>query len=227
MSLVKYSAVVVLAVALLAHSVAGAEEKAPGTAGKWGLWSDPQPATVQMGEKENDAPPKVEPSVEVADKDYILGPGDQLDISVWKDEALTRSLAILPDGKIAFPLVGELVAAGKTVAQLKKDIEGKLARFMPEPVLSLEVKQVNSQIVYVIGRVNTPGRFVLNTNVSVLQALAIAGGFTPFADKSKVKIVRYEGDKTRVFKFDYDEVVKKETPEINFGLKRGDVIVVP
>ncbi|SRR6266567_739066 len=231
MSLVKYSAVVVLAVTLLTHSVAGAEEKAPGTAAKWGLWSDPQPATVQGGEKENEkekaVPAKVEPSEDVADNDYILGPGDQLDISVWKDEALTRSLAILPDGKIAFPLVGELMAAGKTIAQLKKDIEGKLTRFMPEPVLSLEVKQVNSQVIYVIGRVNTPGRFVLNANVNVLQALAIAGGFNPFADKGKVKIIRYEGDKTRVFKFDYDQVVKKETPEINFGLKRGDVIVVP
>src|ERR1700686_4077205 len=104
MSLVKYSAVV-LAVALLTHSVVWAEEKAPGTAAKWGLWSDPQPATVQSSEKEKEAPPKVEPSVEETDKDYILGPGDQLDISVWKDEALTRSLAILPDGKIAFPLV--------------------------------------------------------------------------------------------------------------------------
>jgi polysaccharide export outer membrane protein len=79
----------------------------------------------------------------------------------------------------------------------------------------------------VLGRVNTPGRFVLNTNVNVLQALAIAGGFTPFAVKSKVKIIRYEGENTRVFKFDYDNVVKKETPEMNFSLKRGDVIVVP
>jgi polysaccharide export outer membrane protein len=231
MSLAKYAAVVVLAVALLTHSVVGAEENAPGAAAKWGLWSDPQPTTVQGGEKEKEkekeAPPKVEPSEDVADKDYVLGPGDQLDISVWKDEALTRSLAILPDGKISFPLVGELMAAGKTVAQLKKDIEGRLSRFIPDPVLSLEVKQVNSQIIYVIGRVNTPGRFVLNVNVNVLQALAIAGGFNPFADKSKVKIIRNEGGKTRIIAFDYDLVVKKERLEENIGLKRGDVIVVP
>jgi len=231
MSLVKYPAVAVLAVVILSHSMARAEDKAPAAPAKWGLWSDPQPAAVQGSEKENEkekeAPAKVAPSEEASDKDYVLGPGDQLDISVWKDEALTRSLAILPDGKIAFPLVGELMAAGKTVGQLKKDIEGKLTRFMPEPVLSVEVKQVNSQIIYVIGRVNTPGRFVLNTNVNVLQALAIAGGFNPFADKGKVKIIRTEGDKTRVITFNYDEVVKKERLEENIGLKRGDVIVVP
>jgi polysaccharide biosynthesis/export protein len=222
MSLVQHSAVVVLAVALLARAALGAEEKLP-AGSKWGLWSDPQPAAVQSGEPAAALAASPEPS----DQDYILGPGDQLDISVWKDEALTRSLAVLPDGKISFPLIGELAAAGKTVAQLKKDIEGRLSRFMPEPILSLEVKQVNSQVVYVIGRVNTPGRFVLNANVNVLQALAIAGGFNPFANKSRVKIIRYEGDSAKVIPFDYDEVVQKETAQLNFGLKRGDVVVVP
>jgi polysaccharide export outer membrane protein len=233
MSVVRY-AVVVLAVVVCAHSVAGAEEKAAGTGSKWGLWNAPsQPEQAPAAEKEKakekekEPPPKAEQSEEMADKDYILGPGDQLDISVWKDDELKRSLVILPDGKIAFPLIGELAAAGKTVAQLKKDIVDKLTRFIPDPVVSLEVKQVNSQIIYVLGRVNNPGRFPLNANVNVLQALATAGGFNPFARKGKVKIIRYEGDKTTVFKFDYDEVVDKETPELNFGLKRGDVIVVP
>ena len=229
MSVGKFVAVVILAVVLCANSVAGAEEKAPGTAAKWGLWTDPQPAQVQTVEKESEkeSPVKAEPAEDSADKDYLLGPGDQLDISVWKDEELKRSLAILPDGKIAFPLIGELVAAGKTITQLKKDIADKLSRFIPDPVVSLEVKQVNSQIIYVLGRVNNPGRFPLNANVNVLQALATAGGFNPFARKGKVKIVRYEGDKTTVFKFDYEQVIDKETPELNFGLKRGDVIVVP
>lgn len=227
MSLAKYSAVVFLVGALCISSLVWADEKGSGSVAKWGLWSDPQVEPLQPAIKEKEASVRVEPGEDLSVKDYILGPGDQLDISVWKDEALIRSLAILPDGKLSFPLVGELVAAGKTVSQLKKEIEAKLSRFIPDPILSIEVKQVNSQIIYVIGRVNAPGRFVLNVNVNILQALAMAGGFNPFAEKSKVKIIRSEGDKSRVIPFDYDEIVKKERLEEIIGLKRGDVVVVP
>jgi len=161
------------------------------------------------------------------DEDYLIGPGDQLDVSVWKDEALVRTLTVLPEGKVTFPLIGEVVVAGKTVGQIKKEFETKLAKFMPDPVVSIEVKQVNSQLVYVLGRVNTPGRFVLNSNVTVLQALALAGGCNPFANRNDIKIIRNDGDTTRVIHFNYDDVVKEEFMEENIRLKRGDVIVVP
>ncbi len=161
------------------------------------------------------------------DKDYVIGPGDVLDISVWKDETLTRSVVVLPDGKISFPLIGEVAAGGKTVAQLKKDIQEKLVPFVPDVTLSLEVKQVNSMLIYVIGRVNAPGRFVLNVNVNVLQALSMAGGFNPFAKRDKIKIFRQEGDKTHIFHFQYDSVVDGKQLEQNIMLKRGDVVVVP
>ncbi|MBU4035197.1 MAG: polysaccharide export protein, partial [Proteobacteria bacterium] len=105
---------------------------------------------------------------------YIIGPGDILDISVWKDEALTRMPIVLPDGFISFPLIGNIRASGKTVTQLKTEMEGKLARYVPDVILSLDVKQANSMIIYVIGRVNIPGRINLNANVNVLQALATA-----------------------------------------------------
>jgi polysaccharide export outer membrane protein len=159
--------------------------------------------------------------------DYRIGSGDVLDISVWKDETLTRSVVVLADGKISFPLIGEVIAEGKTVAQLKKEIEGKLAPFVPDITLSLEVKQVNSMLVYVIGRVNSPGRFALNANVNVLQALSMAGGLNPFAKRDKIKVFRQEGDKTHIFNFQYDSVVKGKNLEQNIMLKRGDVIVVP
>lgn len=158
---------------------------------------------------------------------YIIGPGDVLDISVWKDEALTKLVTVLPDGKFSFPLIGEVKAAGKTVAVLHKELEVKLNRFVPEVSLSVVVSQVNSMLIYVIGRVNNPGRFILNTNVNVLQALAMAGGMNPFAKRSKVKIFREEGGETKKFSFDYDEVAKGELLEQNIILKRGDVIVVP
>jgi polysaccharide export outer membrane protein len=159
--------------------------------------------------------------------DYLLGPGDLLDIAVWKDETLTKSVIVLPDGKISFPLIGEIKAAGRTIAQLKQEIAEKISPYAPDPTLSVEVKQVNSMLVYVIGRVYTPGRFALNTNVNVLQALTMAGGVNPFAKRDKIKIFRQEGKKTTIFRFKYDEVVEGTNLEQNIMLQRGDLIVVP
>lgn len=158
---------------------------------------------------------------------YQIGSGDILDISVWKDETLTRTVVVLPDGKISFPLIGEVMARGKTIAELKKEIEGKMVTYVPDVTLSLEVRQVNSMLIYVIGRVNQPGRFTINTNVNVLQALSMAGGLTPFAKRDKIKIFRQAGDKTEIIPFHYDRVVEGKEIEQNVLLKRGDVVVVP
>lgn len=186
------------------------------------------PVSEPAGEKAKPALP-VKPAGEPMDTSgsYIIGPGDLLEVSVWKDESLTRAVVVLPDGRISFPLIGQVEVAGKTLAQLQKELEGKLVRYVPDAILSLDVKQVNSLIIYVLGRVNNPGRFVLNTNVNVLQALAVAGGLHPFAKKGKIKIFRHEGEKTSIFKFDYDDVSDGDHLEQNIQLKRGDVIVVP
>ena len=101
------------------------------------------------------------------DQDYVIGPGDVLDISNWKDESLTKSVVVLPDGKISFPLIGVFRAAGKTVAELKQEIEVAVIKYVPDPVLSVEVRQVNSMLIYVIGRVNAPGKFLLK-NIRIL-----------------------------------------------------------
>ena len=160
--------------------------------------------------------------------DYLVGPGDILNISVWKDESLTRQCVVLPDGKIAFPLIGQVAASGRTVADISKELEQKLARFVPGVDLSVGVHQVNSLIVYVIGRVNSPGRFVLNTDVNVLQALAMAGGLNPFAKRGDIKIFReVDGGGTKVYTFDYDAVSSGDNIRGNIRLMRGDVIVVP
>lgn len=160
--------------------------------------------------------------------DYIIGPGDVLNIAVWKDEALTRQCVVLPDGKIAFPLIGEVKASGRTVTDLSKELSQKLGRFVPGVDLSVAVHQVNSLIIYVIGRVNSPGRFVLNTDVNVLQALAMAGGLNPFAKRGDIKIFREaDGGDTKAFTFDYDAVSSGSDIKGNIRLKRGDVIVVP
>ena len=160
-------------------------------------------------------------------QDYIIGPGDVLEISVWKEEALTKLVTVLPDGKITFPLIGEVAAGGWTVAQLKKEIETRLARFVPDPVLSVGVRQMNSLMIYVVGKVNKPGMFVLNTNTDVLQGLAMAGGLNSFAKRGQIKVFRKQGGKTQIFDFDYDDVTDGKKLEQNIQLVRGDVIVVP
>lgn len=162
-----------------------------------------------------------------ADADYIIGPGDQIGISVWRDENLTRTVVVLSDGKIYFPLIGEVVAGGKTVSQLKQELEKRLARYVSDTGMTVEVKQSNSMIIFVIGRVNVPGRQMLLANTNVLQALAMVGGLNPFADKGKIKIFRQEAGKTVVFNFDYNDVSEGRHLETNIDLKRGDVIIVP
>ena len=168
-----------------------------------------------------------EKSVTLPVVDYVIGPGDVLDISVWKEQALTKLVTVLPDGKISFPLVGQITAGGTTLDQLSKELEKKLSRFVPDINLSVLVAQVNSHMVYVIGRVNNPGRFILNTNIDVMQALAMAGGLTPFAEQGNVKIFREAQGGKEIFNFDYDDVAKGKKLEQNIMLQRGDLIVVP
>lgn len=159
--------------------------------------------------------------------DYVIGPGDVIDISLWKEESLSKSVVVLPDGRIYFPLIGQIQASDRTVGDLKQEIEERLKPYVPAPVLSVEVKQVNSMLIYVIGRVNTPGRFVLNANVNVLQALAMAGGLNPFAKRDKIKVLRQEAGKTKSLPFHYDDVIEGSRLEENIVLKRGDLVVVP
>ena len=159
--------------------------------------------------------------------DYVIGPGDVLDISVWKEQALTKLVTVLPDGKISFPLVGPITAGGKTLDQFSKELEQRLSRFVPDLNLSVLVHQVNSMMVYIIGRVNNPGRFILNSNIDVMQALAMAGGLTPFAEQGNVKIFRETKGGKKIFEFDYDDVAEGKKLKQNIMLKRGDLIVVP
>ena len=196
------------------------------------LWSESRnvdPSAPASSAKEGAAVTALPSSPEMAldEVDYLIGPGDVLDIAVWKDEALTRSCVVRPDGAISFPLIGDIQATGKTPSQLKAVMEGKLDRFVPKVTLSLEVKQVNSLIIYVIGKVNAPGRFIMNANVNVLQAIAAAAGLNPFAKHNKIKIFRQGKDETIIFPFEYDEDIEGNRLEQNIRLQRGDVVVVP
>ena len=220
----------------------------PASAARWDLWDDAEELQVPEAQSPAEQRAVTEPAVnpeKAAVMDvpnsspgrsdevdvesgpcYRIGPGDILDISVWKAEALSRSLVVLPDGAISFPLAGKVEVAGKTVQQVKEMMVKELGRYVPELELTIDVKQSNSMIVYVIGRVNAPGRQILNSNVSVLQALAMAGGLNPFANRNKIKIFRKEGDAKSVLTFRYNDVMDGNL-ETNVELRRGDVIVVP
>jgi polysaccharide biosynthesis/export protein len=163
----------------------------------------------------------------IAPPDYRIGPGDMLEISVWKDPALTRQVVVLPDGRIDFPLVGHFVAMGRTTRELKTEMETKLKRYIPEPILTVIVQQANSMRIYVIGKVNRPGHFQLSGNLNVMQALAMAGGLNTFAKANDIRIYREEGDHTVVYPFAYEKVADGKKMEQNIVLHRGDVIVVP
>lgn len=158
---------------------------------------------------------------------YHIGPGDLLDVMVWKNSDLSQRIPVRPDGGISLPLLGETAVAGMTVPQLTEELRTRYAKYIADPVLSVSVQQVGSMQIYVIGQVKAPGMFTLNNNIDVLQALAKAAGLTPFAEGDDIKIFRKQDGKTEIFPFNYEDVVRGRHLEQNIDLKRGDVIVVP
>ncbi len=159
--------------------------------------------------------------------DYRLHAGDQVEATVWKEPDLTRTVTVRPDGKFTFPLVGEVVAAGKTVAEIQTAISSGLVRFIPEPVVTVSVTGIEGNKVYVIGQVNKPGGFVMNPSLSVLQALSLAGGTTPYAALNDIIIVRNEGNRQISVPFRYSDVSKGRNLDQNVRLESGDVVIVP
>lgn len=162
------------------------------------------------------------------EKSYIIGPGDILSISVWKEEDMQKEVQVRPDGSINFPLIGEVAASGKTVEKLKIDIEAKLKAFIPGAVLTVSVLKAVSNKIYVLGKVNRPGEYVASNYIDILQALTLAGGLTPFADSDDIKVIRRDRDNKKfIFVFDYNEVITGERLDMNIMLKPGDTVVVP
>lgn len=158
---------------------------------------------------------------------YTLQPGDQLEVSVWKEKDLKRAVLVGPGGGISFPLVGHLQAAGKTIVELQKELTTKLQDFVPDPAVTVALKQVSGNVVYVIGQVNKPGGFVMGGALDVMQALARAGGMTAFASKNDIRILRRVGGRQVALPFDYGDVVKGKDLKQNILLRAGDVVVVP
>lgn len=158
---------------------------------------------------------------------YLLLSEDVLEISVWKEEGLKREVVIRPDGKLSFPLVGHIQAAGKTPEQLEKIIAKRLKSYISDPVVTVSILKAAGNKVYVTGKVNKPGVYVVGQFIDVMQALSLAGGLTAYADGDDIIIIRREGNKETVFQFDYDDVEDGDDLEQNILLKGGDVVIVP
>jgi len=167
----------------------------------------------------------------MADKNrdqYVIGNDDVLAINVWKEPDITRSLPVRSDGKISLPLIGEVQAAGNTPTKLEQEITSRLKNYLAEPDVTVIVQQVNSQKFSVLGQVNKPGSYILGNSATVLDAIAIAGGFRDFAKKKSVYVLRENSDGTRTrIAFNYNEVVKGDGKTQNVRLAAHDTIVVP
>jgi polysaccharide export outer membrane protein len=163
--------------------------------------------------------------------DYIIGPEDILEITVWKNADLSKQVQVRPDGRISLPLLGDISAVAKTPVQLTEEISAGLRMYMENPTVSIMIKEVNSYQIYVLGEVNKPGKYPLKSKTTLLQGITVAGGFTAMAARNKIVIFRFSkdggGEGLTKFRASYDDIVVRDGSSQNMELKPGDQIVVP
>jgi polysaccharide biosynthesis/export protein len=163
-----------------------------------------------------------------SDSSYVIGANDVLAINVWKEPDVSRSVPVRSDGKISLPLVGELTASGQTPLQLEQEITKRLQNYISEPEVTVIVTASKSQKVNIMGMVSRPGSYVLTSSTTVLDAIAMAGGFKDFAKQKSIYILRQAPDGTQNrIPFNYKEVIKGKNPEQNIRMQAGDTLVVP
>ena len=159
--------------------------------------------------------------------DYVIGQGDLLEVFVWRNEQLSRDVVVRPDGKISLPLLQDIQAEGFTVVQLKNQITRMLNEHLDNPRVSVIIKAIKSYRVSVLGRVQHPGVYPITGNTTLAEAIALAGGFTEWADKGDIAVVTKEGDDEKKLTVNYKKIESGKDPSQNIILKRGDIIIVP
>ena len=165
-------------------------------------------------------------------KEFLLGPEDVVEVTVWRNQELSRTTVVRPDGMISLPLIGDVHASGLTAAQVSERIAKRLTEFKESPSVSVNVKEVNSYYIYVTGEVTRPGKYPLKSYATVLQGISLAGGFTPFASRNSMVVLRTirngKGEERHIrIPAGFDDLVKAKGPISNFTLFSGDTIVVP
>lgn len=161
------------------------------------------------------------------DPNYVIGAQDVVDVSVWKEPDFTRTVPVRPDGKISLPLLNDVQASGLTPLQLAAEVTRSLNKFVTNPQVTVIVTQINSKRVYLLGEVARPGAYTMLPDMTILQALSNAGGFSQYANSKKIYVLREENGKEQKFFFNYKEVISGKRAEQNIRLQPGDTIVVP
>lgn len=159
--------------------------------------------------------------------EYRIGPEDVLHISVWKEEDLDRKVLVRPDGGVSFPLAGDIQVSGRTPLEVQDEIRSRLQRYVPDAEVTVSVDEISGYTVFVLGEVDEPGQFTLGRYVDVVQALTLAGGFTPYANSRNIQILRRQDGKEVTFSFDFRSVSRGRELQQNIILQSGDVVVVP
>ena len=162
-----------------------------------------------------------------AQTQYLVQPGDVLGILVWQEPDLTSDVTVHPDGLFTSPLIGELQASNRPISEIQKDVTKSLNRYIPDPTVTISLKESVGNQIYVIGQVNSPGVFNVTQLPDVMQALSLAGGMTAYASQNKINILRRDNEKQTAIGFRYGDVEKGESLEQNIILQHGDVVVVP
>jgi polysaccharide export outer membrane protein len=176
----------------------------------------------------SNAQPETSASSKPHDENFVIGNDDVLAISVWNEPNMTKSVPVRSDGKISLPLVGEMQAAGRTPMQLELDITEKLKNYITAPQVNVIVQQVNSRKFNILGEVGRPGSYPLTTSSTIMDAIALAGGFKDFAKKSNVYVLRKGRDGSEShLKFNYKDFIKGKNPDQNIRLEPNDTIIVP
>jgi len=167
-----------------------------------------------------------EARIVASDSDYRIGPEDVLDISVWKNPELSRTVPVRPDGKVSLPLVNDIHAGGLTPTALREELTKRLSEYVPSPEVAVIVREVHSAKVSVMGAVRTPGRYDVRSPATVLELIALAQGFTDFASRDRIVVLRQNGDTPTRIPFNYRKIADG-TEQENFFVQPGDIIVVP
>jgi polysaccharide biosynthesis/export protein len=186
------------------------------------------PAGQQASDKQADGKPAEGSHGAHSDNAYVIGSNDLLAINVWKEPDISRSVSVRSDGKISLPLVGELQAGGQTPRQLEQEITKRLQSYISEPEVTVIVTDSKSQKINILGLVVRPGAYLLTSSTTVLDAIAMAGGFKDFAKQKSIYVLRQgpDGTQKRIV-FNYKDVIKGKNPDQNIRLQSGDTVVIP
>lgn len=188
---------------------------------------------ISLGVVEGCSPQNVQyPGLSLPPTEFLIGPEDVLLVTVWRNQELSKEVIVRPDGKISLPLIGDVMAAGLSAQVLSKHVADALAEFMSTPTVSVQVKEINSYHIFAVGEVGKPGKIPLKSFTSVIQGISYAGGFTTFASRNNVHVLRMvknaQGETKQIMiPVPYMDIVQGKNLEANFILKAGDVIVVP